>query len=106
MRFHPERFLRALRESGPQEAQRLLAQKEEWLATDGPRSDPHARHQGIESVNLALQPYLVEQRRQLAQERDQVAGRLRAGAVLGSREYAFCLFPREFIVPLLDRLAK
>lgn len=106
MRFHPERFLGALRENGPQEAQRLMAQKEAWLADDGPRGDAHARHQAIDDLNLALQPYLAEERRQLGQERDQLNRQLRAGAVLGSREYAFCLFPKEFVVPLLAGLAK
>lgn len=106
LRFHPERFLfdQAGKTSG--EVQRLIAEKEHWLAGETVAGEARDRHQGIERANLAMQPFLESQRLRLARERESVAPRLRSATLLGSREFAYCLFPREFVVPVLEQLSK
>lgn len=102
LRYHPERFLAD--QAG--EVMRLIAEKEHWLTGDTPAEEARARHQGIERINLELQPFLEAERQNLTKESRETASRLRAATLLGSREFAYCLFPKEFLVPLLERLAK
>jgi len=93
--FHPERFL-----AGEQAASELIAAKQRWIAT---HDATHAkrRHDEITRINRALQP-LVAARRTDAEARSvALTERLRAEKLLGSREYAFCLFPEETLRSLL-----
>ena len=58
------------------------------------------RCQAIRRINAALQPWLDDRRRRLAERLAETSRRLQAESVLAWREYAFCLYPestlREF----------
>jgi hypothetical protein len=95
--FHPERRLAA---SPPANGQRdavaaLVAEKSRWIRTPKAPAVAAERHRGIVAANAGLQPFVAADRQRLE---DNLAAALdgeRARRVLESREYAFCLFPRE-----------
>jgi hypothetical protein len=101
LQFHPERFIPLPLAS----QQQLIQNKRDWISRETLPAERAARHRAIEDVNLALQASIERQRLELTREREQASSRLRTAAVLGSREYAFCLFPRETLVETLGRLA-
>jgi hypothetical protein len=55
-------------------------------------------------VNRALQPFVAARREELVAQRLQLAAALRTKSLLASREYSFCLFPKETLAPLLLEL--
>lgn len=110
--YHPERFADLSASRTPDQAARLenlIASKDRWVHFDADESgaevDRKARHVHIEVLNRALQPWVEQKRAQALAERERIAHTLRAEAILGSREYAFCLYPEETLVPLLKALA-
>jgi hypothetical protein len=95
--FHPERQLAA---SPPANGQReavaaLVAEKSRWIRTPKAPENAAERHRGIVAANAALQPFVAADRRTLEANLAAALDGERAGRVLESREYAFCLFPRE-----------
>lgn len=100
-RFHPERHVEPTAEIGP-----LIAKKREWIQADPPRGQRLERHQGIERVNLALQPYLAAERNRLADVCARLTVELRQQILLASREFSFCLFSEETLRPLLLDLCR
>jgi hypothetical protein len=114
--YHPERFVdqEAVVESAccercsgsPEkgsigEPQRSIEAKRQWVTAPKTEGNARARHQAIAAANAALQPWVGERRANLRHEIDRLQGQARAEAILGSREYSFCLYPearlREFL---------
>jgi hypothetical protein len=69
------------------------------------RDAARQRHQAVIRANAALAPWAAEELRCLDVEEASLKERLRGQQLLESREHAFCLFPRETIVPSLSALA-
>ena len=105
-----DRFLRELRyqpekhASPSEEVNRLAAVKRHWIETRPPRGRRLERHRSIELINQEFQPFVAARREQLRTQRRQLASALRTKSILASREYSFCLFPRETLAGLLLEL--
>ena len=100
LRFHAERHLKS-----DKEVQALIEEKRKWIRVTLPRGQRSPRHHGIETANANLQPFVEDQRRALDEQRQRTLQQARQEQLLGSREYAFCLFPEETLQPLLDQVA-
>jgi hypothetical protein len=91
--YHPERFLSASLASAV--AETAVREKTRWLETTKTPQNARARHQAIANANAALQPLVATQRDELERSRNEIEHRLAVDSILNSREYSFCLFPRE-----------
>jgi hypothetical protein len=105
--YRPEKFLKTGSDRVVQaalgESSQLIAEKHRWVALPKTTANAAIRHQAIQAANRALQPYVASQRRRLETELTLASDLQRAGRVLGSREYAFCLFsPAQLQHFLLD----
>jgi hypothetical protein len=60
------------------------------------------RHLAIGAANEALQPYVAPLRERIEREQKDVQQRRRGEAILNSREYSFCLYPREHFDRLVE----
>jgi hypothetical protein len=99
--FHPEKYLQS---NGVSEAAlATLSEKQRWINTAKSPENAHARHVAIAAANAALQPFVAPQRAHVERERAGIERRLARDAILESREYSFCLFPREHFERLLRR---
>ena len=104
LEFHPENYVLA---DGSVPAEKvshvteLVARKRRWLESPQTRQNARQRHFEIVEASQALQPYVAQLRTQLERQLDEAESRLRATAILESREVAFCLFPREHLEKLL-----
>jgi hypothetical protein len=78
-----------------------IAEKRAWIGTPQTPANAAARFRSIRRANEDLQPYVAKRREELLRRRSELAARLRADAILGSREYAFCLYPEEKLRTLL-----
>jgi hypothetical protein len=107
LRYHPERHLELSQvpEADRATARRLIDQKIEWIQRPKTFQNARARHVGITEANAALQPYLEPRREALLAEHTARERRLRAEAILASREYAFCLFPESSLRSRLMNLS-
>jgi hypothetical protein len=104
MRYHPERFVHANGPLPPHEAAavaQLIATKLHWVRTPKTRDNARERHVAITGANQALQAYLTKMRDNVEREREENAERKRAGSIIASREYSFCLHPRDHFEQLL-----
>lgn len=99
LQYHPEQFVEA---KGDGKAAELVAAKQRWLDVDKTPENAFVRHQGIAMANAALQPFVAPLREEIEHERDVLQRRLRGEAILRSRDYSFCLYPREHFETLLD----
>jgi hypothetical protein len=104
LEFHPERF--ALQDGSVPADQvsqvaALAARKQRWIDTPKTVQNARQRHQEIAAVNEAIYPYVAHLRTQIERQLDDIERRTRASAIFESREYAFCLFPREPLQALL-----
>ena len=100
LRFHAERHIKS-----DKNTQALIAEKHKWIHTNLPRGQRLSRHRGIETANVELQRFVSDQRSALQEQRQRALQQVRREQVLGSREYAFCLFPEETLQPLLANVA-
>ncbi len=107
MTYHPERYLTQL-ETVPRSLDDLIAAKRGWIKTPQTPNNARERCHAIRAINAALQPRLEDRRERLTRWRAAALRKLRAGRVLGWREYAFCLHPepalREFLSALLPKI--
>ncbi len=99
LQFHPERFLadagvRPTDRDGAATA-RLIEEKRHWIEQTVAPADARRRCRAIRRANESLQPRLAERRAELTARAESQARRLRAEAVLSSREYGFCLYPEK-----------
>lgn len=90
LEFHPERSLDTAAAS---EAGALIAQKNHWVVTPQTRANARERCRAIRNVNETLRPQVARLRESLLAERASLLHLLRSEKFLGSREYAFCLYP-------------
>jgi len=100
LRYHPE-----LHVQDSPETRDLTARKRSWIARQPSPGQGKLRRQQIERLNDQFQPFLSARRRQLIDERDRLRALLHQAAFLGSREFAFCLFPEDALRDRLARLA-
>lgn len=107
MRYHPERFLHLLTGGGTPEALQWAAEKQRWLDATEPSTSPRERYEGIARCNVALREVVAPLRSERTIRLEQLRREQRAAAVLGSREYAFCLHPnddlRDFLLAFLNK---
>ena len=93
--FHPERY--------PENANHpAVSKKRRWIETAPTLEQSSQRCQAIRAANDAMQAPLEPRRQRLILERDQAFDGLGGEAVLGSREYSFCLFPKSSLQRLVD----
>jgi hypothetical protein len=108
LRYHPERYAATDGElDGTQSAAvaSIVADKRRWVSTTKTHQNAHERHVAIAAANEALQPYVAERRRLIKSRCGELQRRKRADAVLQSREYSFCLYPRQHFEKLLEGLS-
>ncbi len=105
LNYHPERFIDTGHGPHTSEIGRLLAEKRRWVDTMLPRGQRAERHREIFRLNRQLASHADRQRRELLEERSRLVTELRSQSLLGSREFAFCLFPERILRPLLLELS-
>jgi hypothetical protein len=101
--YHPERYLDGM----DNKAAELIAAKRQWIEMRPAPDNARRRCQAIRKINAELQPWLLQQQRQLLEHQTRISQKLQAESVLASREYAFCLYPestlRSFLAGLLHK---
>ena len=100
LRYHPEKHA----ENASSQVTRLIAEKQSAVAQPRSSGSNRNRHERIERANAALQPLLAAKRREARQRLEASADRQRVAAVLGSREFSFCLFPEAYLRNEMRRL--
>jgi hypothetical protein len=104
LRYHPERYtnLNGLTSHGEKSnIARLIDEKRRWASLAKTPQNAQQRHAAISAANEALQVHLADLRRQIERQREELAHRKRANAILESREHSFCLYPRRHFEQLL-----
>ncbi|MEX2317982.1 MAG: hypothetical protein WD669_12565 [Pirellulales bacterium] len=104
LRFHPERFVAndiSLSEDDKSKVAEIIAAKQRWIGTAKTPQNARERHSAINAANNALQPYVDRRRRRLEQQHAEHEDERRAAAILDSREYSYCLYPRSRFERLL-----
>lgn len=102
MYFHPERYLVNDSNSNPQVS--CIAEKKAKLVSQIPkRGERKQRHIEIADCNAMLREFLQKNTDKQREILRQMESAQRASALLGSREWSFCLFPDEHLrTHLLD----
>ena len=103
--YHPERFVDDYSGHHRAEFAALVAQKQDLIAHGWREKQKKAWHDQMKQCNERLSALLEPLRDQLRQERERLVADLHRSRLLGSREYSFCLFPEEMLVPLLKKMA-
>jgi hypothetical protein len=98
LQYHPEQFVQA---NGDGKAAELVAAKRRLVDVTKTPENARDRHLEIAAANEALQPFVAPLRVQIERERDVLQLRRRGEAILRSRDYSFCLYPREHFSALL-----
>ncbi|MGE3637113.1 MAG: hypothetical protein AB7G28_01045 [Pirellulales bacterium] len=101
LQYHPERFVAGNGAAAPAAA--AIGDKLRTLQITKTPANARERHEAISSANAALQPYVESRRSALREQREQIERRQSVDAILNSREYSFCLFPREHFAQLLSQ---
>jgi hypothetical protein len=104
LRFHPERYVSVNGEKSAGDSPgvaELMAEKRRWVRMPKTHENARRRHAAIVAANAALHQHLAPLQSQLELQREALARRRRANAILESREYAFCLHPRRYFELLL-----
>jgi hypothetical protein len=107
LRFHPERYIDRKSTVAADETARIediVDAKRRWIQIAKTPANAQARHQAIVAANVSLQPFVASRRREIEQQCEAFRHQRFAQAVLTSREYAFCLYPRPHFESLLDEL--
>lgn len=94
LEYHPERYL--------EHESLAAAEKRRWIAIPPARDIARQRCQAIRAANAAMQELVAPRRARLVADREAVARRLAREAVLGSREFSFCLFPESALRRLIE----
>jgi hypothetical protein len=100
LRFHPEDYV----DSSEPALGRMIAEKRKWVAMKLSHGQRKQRHDSIAAVNAGLFSELQKERAELKNYITETSNALRLQAILESREYSFCLHPRETLFPLLLEL--
>lgn len=102
---HPETFLHDYSGHHQAEFAALVKQKQELIVHRWQDKQKKAWHDQVRSANERMSSLLEPLREQLRHQRERLLADLHRARILGSREYSFCLFPEEMLVPLLKKLA-
>ncbi len=102
---HPERLLDDYSGHHRAEFAAIVKQKQELIAHRWREKQKKTWHDQVSSANERMSSLLEPFREQLRQHREKLVADLHRARILGSREYSFCLFPEEMLVPLLKNLA-
>ncbi|GIW96976.1 MAG: hypothetical protein KatS3mg111_0309 [Pirellulaceae bacterium] len=84
----------------------LVHRKQELLQHIPPRGEKSEWHQQMRGIKESLQALAARFADAAEQQVEHLEQALEQARVAGSREFAFCLFGRSYLVPLLKRLAK
>ena len=66
-----------------------------WIRTPVTPENAYLRWNSFRRINSELQPWVAQRRQQVLEFQSQIQRELRHEKVLGSREYAFCLYPES-----------
>jgi hypothetical protein len=99
LRYHPELFVDG--NGDRPTVENIIADKRRWVEIPKTPENAGERHRAIAAANNALQPYLAPLRAQLEHDRAAAQKQRRGEAILQSREYSFCLYPRMHFDTLL-----
>jgi hypothetical protein len=99
LQYHPEQFVQS---NGDGSAAEFVAAKRRWVDLLKTPENAHERHHGIAAANEALQRFVAPLRDEIESERDALQQRRRNESILRSREYSFCLYPRQHFDSLLN----
>lgn len=108
LRFHPERLLELSGDgsrAAVAEKTRCIAAFRQAASQSWHRQTARELHEAMSRANAAFAPWTEAESLRLDARERQLTDQARAKQVLESREYAFCLFPREAVVPSLMQLA-
>ncbi len=103
-KHHPEQALQS--SSGGEEYQKLAQEKAALVANIPPRGQRWEWHHAITQVNRRLRELTEDVRLTETSRLEQATIGARQLRLLTSREYSFCLFDREYLVPLLQSALK
>jgi hypothetical protein len=103
LQYHPEQYVDFSGTTNGDSATiaEIVATKRQWLQTPKTGENAHERHVAISRANDKLQPYVASLREQIGQERIETQHRKWGEAILNSRAYSFCIYPREHFDKLL-----
>jgi hypothetical protein len=101
LRYHPERHIDAAEVHGS-DLQKIITEKRRWVESAKTLQNAHERHVAIASANEALQPFVAERGRAIKARCYEQQEQQRAAAILQSREYSFCLYPKRHFEKLLN----
>ncbi len=111
LRYHPEKHVSDL-SLDPEQHSRVeawVAKKMKWVQATKSRENASIRHQGIVTANESLQFWLRPKHETLEQQLETATSLARKSQILDSREYSFCLFPRnilhDFVLENLPRMS-
>lgn len=93
--FSPERHVKLSDLSSQTDRERaaaIIAEKQRWIDTAKTSQNASTRHFEIRKTSESLQTFVADLRESLHTEQAKLAARLHAESLLGSREYAFCLY--------------
>lgn len=94
--FHPEKYL-ATPPADAEKVAALVANKADWIARQPTPAMARQRCRAIRTINEKLQGWVAPRRVELEQELADISAQLRSRAILGSREFAFCLYPERML---------
>lgn len=86
------------------QAEALAAEKSRWVRTPKTPANARERHFGIVTANEKLQPFLEPLRKDAELGLEAARQMQRTRQILHSRDYAFCLYPRDLLHGLLKSL--
>jgi hypothetical protein len=103
LEFHPERFLEVSAGEVPvdQKTAALITEKRRLLAMEENPANARERCRAIRQANEALQPAVAALQESWTSQANQRAEQQRWERLLGSREYAFALFPETILTKFL-----
>lgn len=88
------------------ELERLAEEKKKLLANMPPKGEKWEWHQSMSRINKQIRDFSTDHAKNLRQQIERLSSQLKQRQTIESREYSFCLFPREVIVPQLKRMAE
>ena len=100
-RFHAERHVGRLGD----EAKRLMDEKQRLLANIPPKGEKWEWHHELKRVNDQLAAFAAPLQAEHESALESLQLELKQAQIAESREFSFCLFPEDSIVPALKALA-
>lgn len=100
----PESFAETYIGEHASEFRSLAARKRELIAEGWQKNEKPAWHDQVEKCNQRMTDLLASHHQQLHSQRERLLSDLHSARLLGSREFSFCLFSEEHLVPILQKL--